>query len=541
MKKLKKRIVKIILSFTILSVPFIGLTQIKADSIFFEFPLINVQPIYDVINHYQVLEKKIEELGEEQSSAYFLCQLKLAENYKILGSSLITDKYSSRAKNLLELNNNHLNQYYSSFVNGQMKIHEGKFEEAVDLFNRAQYIRKAFLNKKLDKINIAQHDIKLNSNLAIAFFQQSDYIQFEYYLDRAIDIAKKNHLLVQLAILYYKKSMVHPEKERNNIDSLNFYTKKSLHLLDNTTIHLYHATLYNHLSALAVLDKNPQLASTYIDSALLFTKKFPNEKAEVHSKYLLSEIYLLEKEFEKAYSLLHRVHTKQYLSSKTDQQKLTKKLEELFKLKEKELALTKASQGKKIYGLGMIAGGIIIILLIYLLIKLKSEHQKRKENAQLKLKYAELEANQLKNDLSLKNRELKDFATNISLNHKVSEHIHQGLTAFKKSEDKNIINELLVLLTNELHRNKNAQVLLENIDKVNYAFFEKLKAHTPDLTASELQFLALVHLNLTTKEIASIKRVAPTYVDSKKTKLKKKLGGPKDRKLNEYLVEIFGE
>ena len=62
-----------------------------------------------------------------------------------------------------------------------------------------------------------------------------------------------------------------------------------------------------------------------------------------------------------------------------------------------------------------------------------------------------------------------------------------------------------------------------NIEQVNADFFERLNQIAPDLTASEKQICALLRLNLSNKEIASIRNISPKSGEMARYRLRKKL------------------
>jgi len=72
-----------------------------------------------------------------------------------------------------------------------------------------------------------------------------------------------------------------------------------------------------------------------------------------------------------------------------------------------------------------------------------------------------------------------------------------------------------------------------HFERVHPQFFENLKASHPQLTANDLRLCAYLHINLSTKEIASLLHIAPTSVKQAKARLNKKMGGtlPKRGKL----------
>ncbi|UPT71074.1 MAG: LuxR C-terminal-related transcriptional regulator [Flavobacterium sp. JAD_PAG50586_2] len=60
------------------------------------------------------------------------------------------------------------------------------------------------------------------------------------------------------------------------------------------------------------------------------------------------------------------------------------------------------------------------------------------------------------------------------------------------------------------------------------AFLEKLRVIHPAIVPSEIEFCALLKLNLSTKDIARYKNIEPKSVQNKKYRIRKKLNIPDD-------------
>ena len=78
----------------------------------------------------------------------------------------------------------------------------------------------------------------------------------------------------------------------------------------------------------------------------------------------------------------------------------------------------------------------------------------------------------------------------------------------------------------------------ENVDKVNHEFINVLAQKYPDLTTNEQQICALLRLQLSTKEIATIKNVEIDSVKTMRYRLRKKLNIDSETNLNQFLKSI---
>src|SRR5699024_8700294 len=75
-------------------------------------------------------------------------------------------------------------------------------------------------------------------------------------------------------------------------------------------------------------------------------------------------------------------------------------------------------------------------------------------------------------------------------------------------------------------------------EEVHTGFFEALKQQAPTLTTSELRLSALVKLNLTIKEIATILNITPDSVKTARYRLRKKLDMNTEDDLSEFMMNV---
>lgn len=77
-----------------------------------------------------------------------------------------------------------------------------------------------------------------------------------------------------------------------------------------------------------------------------------------------------------------------------------------------------------------------------------------------------------------------------------------------------------------------------NFDLIHKNFFRNLHAHFPELTQNDMKICALLRLNLNTKDIAGFTHLSVRGVEGARYRLRKKLGIPTDKSLNDFLLEF---
>jgi DNA-binding CsgD family transcriptional regulator len=164
-------------------------------------------------------------------------------------------------------------------------------------------------------------------------------------------------------------------------------------------------------------------------------------------------------------------------------------------------------------------GLIIVLVMLYGRLKINVRHSKSKA---INLY---IENKRLQEDIDFKNREL---ATNVmyllkknELINYISEKLLKAKVRFK-SQNQSIIEEILL----DLQSNINSEIWLEfekRFQAVHKGFYDKLNMDFPKLTDADKKLCALLRLNLSTKEIASISHQNPNSVEVARTRLRKKL------------------
>lgn len=187
-------------------------------------------------------------------------------------------------------------------------------------------------------------------------------------------------------------------------------------------------------------------------------------------------------EYFHSYSLIN------YSISNSDKKIVSMMMEKFAQEKENE----EKKKRKKIYGLT----GVIIIIFIILILCIRKAYLKKQKKKDIIIKEKSLETKQLKRQVN---------------------------TAFDK--------------VMELARN-NDPFFLVRFKEVYPEFYQKLILKCPDLTEHDIKFCAYLRLNLTNKEILKYENISLRTIESKKYRLKKKLGLAKKINLNKWILEL---
>ncbi|MCR9254300.1 MAG: hypothetical protein NXI20_28060 [bacterium] len=132
----------------------------------------------------------------------------------------------------------------------------------------------------------------------------------------------------------------------------------------------------------------------------------------------------------------------------------------------------------------------------------------------------------LEEEIKYKEGDLALVISDNRLRYQFKEGIVNQMSDLLKLPEGSLASKLKSLVTDlklQLDQENKLNLKQENIDNVNTEFESKLKSKYPELTAGEREFCQLLHLNLSSKEIAGIRKTSETAVRTMRYRIKKKL------------------
>jgi DNA-binding CsgD family transcriptional regulator/TPR repeat protein len=197
-----------------------------------------------------------------------------------------------------------------------------------------------------------------------------------------------------------------------------------------------------------------------------------------------------------------------------------------------------------------LSGSLIILTLVFVLLRLKSNSLKRQQElyksektiGEQKARLREKEQMLLQEQLEAKNRELASKALEMLRINETIGDVIEKLELIRESGSANTkvnqnINQIVSGLESQL-KNNSWNEFEKVFTNIHSDFFSKLLNECPDLTSSEIKIAALLKLNLSTKEIAAITFKSEAGIKSTRYRLRKKLGLDNDESLIPYLMRL---
>ncbi len=398
---------------------------------------------------------------------------------------------------------------------------------------------------------------------------QKNYEQAEKYFLLALKTLKKYNSEYSLALLYDNLGCTYMEQgaitsdiniKKTKFESAKNYLEKALYYhrakndLYGEAVTLYDiSTIYNN-------QKQYDKAIKYADSSLVMAVQSDFLSIETRGYQNLSDIYKKLHNYEKA--LEYHTLFKLYNDSLFNLEK-SKKINEIYikyetEKKQNEInkqnahiqLLEKEKEVVKFKMIGLwafIIMTIITTLIIFISLKkrIKSnkqiyEHKMRyiesqKQLADTELKNQKLQSEQLKNELKYKNQEITNLALHLSERNTFLTTIRKELAKLSSEDAKSVIKYIEQSLKVLESERKEFEEYIENINK---AFYIKLRQLNPAITRNEERLAALLKLNLSSKEIATIFNITAKSIDMSRYRLRKKLNISKDENLVDFLNEI---
>ncbi|MEP6750588.1 MAG: hypothetical protein ABJB86_22820 [Bacteroidota bacterium] len=365
------------------------------------------------------------------------------------------------------------------------------------------YFQRVFDNAHIMESEVAWKGIALG-NIGLTYFLENNFNKATEYLSQAIPLTMEGKVYDNtvsfaspLSEIYRKQNM--PGEAKRFLDiSLN-----AAHIADDYENYF---TAYKAAASYYRSIKDPALYIVYSDSANFFNDKLSVQK-DLNTKYKIEMAVQNEQV---------RAREKSFANEKQRQ---------IF-LRNAIIAFT--------------ALLMIISLLLYNRSLLKNRNRQQQLIAQKLLAENELQAaTQQLNAFTQSIREKNEFIekasreierVNAELN--VAKNERTGLASLPEAHNHTL--QLLqnsVLLTDEDWRN-----FTHLFEQVHSGFFQRLKEKLPGLSPAETRFAALVKLQLSNKEMASMLGVGTEAIRQIRSRLKKKLN-PEAKERIEELVE----
>lgn len=348
-------------------------------------------------------------------------------------------------------------------------------------------------------------------------------------------------------------------EDKFQLDSALFYFEKSLYISD---IHHDKMTKIQIINNLGDIYRK---TGDY-DMALAHTRQAISLAKEVKEHYQLASAY---RDLSKTYALLAQYDSAYFYSEagreihvdifSEDNAKQLSILQTLFELEQKDDTIVRYERERKIHYTMLLFGSAIVILLVFLgltvfsrqRLKIASQkllhaqnqklYESEKRAMETELHNKKLKSENLINQLELKSKELTSHTLHLVQKNQLLEELKNKLNAAVKSEKRDQRKELkqiLNLIQLNHNQDKNWDDFRIVFERVHEHFFDALKDYCENLTAADLRLAALLKMNLSSADIATMLGISQDSLRIARYRLRKKLNLPEGESLSSFIQKL---
>ncbi|MRI01283.1 tetratricopeptide repeat protein [Kriegella sp. EG-1] len=296
---------------------------------------------------------------------------------------------------------------------------------------------------------------------------------------------------------------------------------------------------YRNLGDVAFQEKKYKAALEHYQNSLGIAKELVNNIEIVEDYLKISNTHErlgnIPKAFEyrKTYSVMHDSIFSQENNQKISALELrykTEKSEQEIELQKKEIALLEEKEkAANLQRIGLIAGLLTTIVLsglIYYGIR-----QKMKRNR--------LESERVQSELAFKKKELTTHALHLAKKNEVLQGLKQKAAELKQTESGGkAYQELIKTINFDQQDDRVWENFTRYFEAVHKDFEKEAISMFPDITKNELRLMALIKMNLSSKEIANILNISAVGVKKARNRLRKKMQLAPEDSLESKILSI---
>ncbi|MDR6941063.1 tetratricopeptide repeat protein [Mucilaginibacter pocheonensis] len=239
--------------------------------------------------------------------------------------------------------------------------------------------------------------------------------------------------------------------------------------------------------------------------------------------------------------------------------KQTAFLQVLYDMDKKSDEIIRLNNIRKTNQIVAIAVTIIVILLIVLgLVTFSRQRLKIKDQRvlaeqdksifeaqrglmELELKNKQLEEESLKQQLELKSQELSAHTLNLIKNNQLLENMRntlQSMVKEDKRDQKKQMQQIIQQINQSFNHEQHWKEFTVAFEQVHQRFFDKLKHHSSDLTSTDIRLIALLKVNMDSKDIAGLLGISTDSLRVARYRLRKKLNIQQGENLSTFIQAL---
>jgi len=191
-----------------------------------------------------------------------------------------------------------------------------------------------------------------------------------------------------------------------------------------------------------------------------------------------------------------------------------------------------------------LSSSIVLILLLSLFLR-RRQHIINAKNRQLlaeqKLEISSVKNENLQSEIESKQRDLSDFAINLTQNQEWAQDLANKLETIKEApseEKKELLAHLEKDIQNKITFDTNTHEFYERLDKLSDAFYSKLNGLFTNLSKNEIRMCSLIRLKMDSRSIATLQNITLASLNTSRYRLRKKLNLSENEDLDTFIQSL---
>lgn len=408
---------------------------------------------------------------------------------------------------------------------------EEDYERALEYFRKNLAIRKK-LNDQVNKAGAL-------NNIGITLMAQEKYPAARAYYDSALLLLDSGKNMREYAMLYNNLGVTYENEGHHDLASAYYF--KSIAIKEKLGDKRGIASTYGNIGANFRKARCWEEAIHYSGLSLALAAESDALELMLTASQNLAIVYENKKDYRNAF--LYHKKFKEFQDSIFNENKAeeiaqmmagyeTEKKERENELLKKDAALKEATLKNQRYTALSVVLALTALLAFSVIVHLRHRKKTEIENLQLgmKVQIAHAEAERSRAELVHAREQLLDFTGRLLENSKIIEELKAQLQepALKTEGEERIV-RLNALLQTRLLTDEDWERFRRLFEKVHPGFFAMLNDSFEKLTPAEVRLMALLRLNLGTKDIAMMLGVSTQTVYKTRQRLKARIGNsPED-------------
>ncbi len=365
----------------------------------------------------------------------------------------------------------------------------------------------------------------------------------EYYSQRALEAFIRSKNTAYLPNAYLKMGQFWQQKH-DRTNSLH-YLNKGLQLADSTQNQQARVAAMVALGKWQLeMDNNEPEAEKYFRNARKIAQNLSDKLFEAKTIDALIALKTRQADFAQVSALQTDLIALKDQFYSLEREQIVKSLEVQFDVSEKDRKLKLLSKERELSRLMnlVLVIGLALLALLFALAYLFLKRINKKDRQLLKTKeelvqvlenQKQLKEQQFQNDLEHKENQLNAITFQMLQKNELLDEIKSTIEKDKLSEQ-----QLLKMVNKHFTQGQSWNDFDKYFESLNKNFYTRLKQKYPDISSNDLKICALIKLNLSIKEMASILNISPDSVKTARYRLRKKLQLATEENLTDFILSI---